>query len=102
MDYCLINIVWVNLGGQFFNKTSLVEKLDLFLHLGLWLIVMIGFGLGFMLGFFWVGVYVVGPQLTDARGVVVKFWSFCIGFYSRLRVSRRASGPFFLPLFCVI
>ena len=48
MDYCLINIVCVNLGGQFFNKTSLVEKLDLFLHLGFWLIVMIGFGFGIM------------------------------------------------------
>ena len=44
MDYCLINIVYVNLGGQFFNKTSLVEKLELYLDLGLWLIVMIGFG----------------------------------------------------------
>ena len=48
MDYCLINIVYVNLGGQFFNKTSLVEKLELYLDLGLWLIVMIGFGFGFM------------------------------------------------------
>ena len=43
MDYCLINIVYVNLGGQFFNKTSLVEKLELYLDLGLWLIVMIVF-----------------------------------------------------------
>ena len=25
MNFCLINIVYVNLGGQFFNKTSLVE-----------------------------------------------------------------------------
>ena len=29
-----------------FDKTNLVEKLELFLDLGLWLIVMIGFGLG--------------------------------------------------------
>ena len=48
MDFCLINIVYVNLGGQFFNKTSLVEKLELYLDLGLWLIVMIGLGLGCM------------------------------------------------------
>ena len=48
MDYCLINIVCVNLGGQFFNKTSLVEKLELYLHLGLCLIVLIGFGFGFV------------------------------------------------------
>ena len=47
-DYWLINIVYVNLGGQFFNKTSLVEKLELFLHLGLCLIVLIGFGFGIM------------------------------------------------------
>jgi hypothetical protein len=46
MDYCLIIIVYINLGGQFFNKTCLVEKLGLFLHLGLWLIVLIGFWLG--------------------------------------------------------
>ena len=46
MDYCLIIIVYINLGGQFFNKTCLVEKLELFLHLGLWLIVLIGFWLG--------------------------------------------------------
>ena len=39
-------IVYVNLGGQFFNKTSLVEKLEFFFDLSLWLIVMIGFGLG--------------------------------------------------------
>ena len=45
MDFCLINIVYVNLGGQFFNKTSLVEKLELYLDLGLWLIVMIGLGM---------------------------------------------------------
>ena len=48
MDNCLVIIVYVDLGGHFFNKTSLVEKLELFLHLGLWLIVLIGFGLGFM------------------------------------------------------
>ena len=48
MDYCLINIVYVHLGGQFFNKTSLVENLELYLDSGLWLIVMIGFGFGFM------------------------------------------------------
>ena len=48
MVYCLEIIVYVNLGGQFFNKTSLVEKLELFLHLGLCLIVLICFGFGFM------------------------------------------------------
>ena len=36
-------IVYVDLGGQFFNKTSLVEKLEFFFDLSLWLIVMIGF-----------------------------------------------------------
>ena len=41
-------IVYVDLGGQFFNKTSLVEKLEFFFDLSLWLIVLIGFGLGFM------------------------------------------------------
>ena len=46
MVYCLVIIVYVNLGGQLFNKTCLVEKLGLFLHLGLWLIVLIGFWLG--------------------------------------------------------
>ena len=46
MVYCLEIIVYVNLGGQFFNKTSFVEKLELFLHLGLCLIVLIGFGFG--------------------------------------------------------
>jgi len=46
MVYCLVIIVYVNLGGQFFNKTCLVENLELFLHLGLWLIVLIGFWLG--------------------------------------------------------
>ena len=43
-------IVYVNLGGQLFNKTSFVEKLELF------------FGLGFMVDcydWFWVWVYVV-------------------------------------------
>ena len=45
MVYCLVIIVCMNLGGQFFNKTSLVEKLEFFLDLGLWLIVMIGLGL---------------------------------------------------------
>ena len=48
MVYCLEIIVYVNLGGQFFNKTSLVEKLELYLHLGLCLIVLIGFGFGFV------------------------------------------------------
>ena len=48
MVYCLEIIVYVNLGGQFFNKTSLVEKLELYLDLGLWIIVMIGFGFGIM------------------------------------------------------
>ena len=48
MVYCLEIIVYVNLGGQLFNKTSLVEKLELFLHLGLCLIVRIGFGFGFV------------------------------------------------------
>ena len=43
MDYCLVIIVYVDLGGQFFNKTSLVEKLEFFFDLSLWLIVMIGF-----------------------------------------------------------
>ena len=43
MVYCLVIIVYVNLGGQFFNKTSLVEKLEFFFDLSLWLIVMIGF-----------------------------------------------------------
>ena len=46
MVYCLVIIVYVNLGGQFFNKTCLVEKLEFFFHLGLWLMVLIGFWLG--------------------------------------------------------
>ena len=46
MVYCLIIIVYINLGGQFFNKTCLVEKLEFFLDLSLWLIVLIGFWLG--------------------------------------------------------
>ena len=46
MVYCLVIIVYVNLGGQFFNKTSLVEKLRLFLDWDMWLIVLIVFGLG--------------------------------------------------------
>jgi len=46
MDYCLVIIVYVDLGRQFFNKTSLVEKLEFFFDLSLWLIVMIGFCCG--------------------------------------------------------
>ena len=48
---------------------------------------------------------VVGPRLTDARGVFVDFWSLCIVFYSTLFVSRRASGSFgtFLyRVYCVL
>ena len=41
-------------------------------------------------------MYVVGPRLTNARGVFVEFWSFCIGFYITLCVSRRAYGSCFL------
>ena len=34
MVYCLVVFVYMNLGGQFFNKTRLVEKLEFFFGFG--------------------------------------------------------------------
>ena len=34
------------LGGQFFNKTSLVEELEFFFDWGMWLVFLIACGLG--------------------------------------------------------
>ena len=66
-------IVYVNLGGQLFNKTSFVEKLELF------------FGLGFMVDcydWFWVWVYVVIFDDMFLLGCVVgcyeMFWVGCM------------------------
>ena len=71
MDYCLINIVYVNLGGQFFNKTSLVEKLELF------------FAFGFMVDcsdWFWVWVYVVMFDDMFLLGCMWLIVMKCFGF----------------------
>ena len=37
---------FINLGGQFFNKTSLVEQLEFFFDWGMWLVFLIACGLG--------------------------------------------------------
>jgi hypothetical protein len=46
MDYCLMIIVYVNLGCNFSTSQVLLKSWGYFLDWGLWLIVMIGFGLG--------------------------------------------------------
>ena len=38
--------LFINLGGQFFNKTSLVEQLEFFFDWGMWLVFLIACGLG--------------------------------------------------------
>ena len=38
--------LFIKLGGQFFNKTSLLEQLDFFFDWGMWLVFLIACGLG--------------------------------------------------------
>jgi hypothetical protein len=46
MGYCFMMMLFHKFGGQFFNKTSLVEQLEFFFDWGMWLVFLIACGLG--------------------------------------------------------